>query len=80
MVFYFGGFIKLVTFYILIELQILFSEYVDLIGKLTDLAVFWNKYLWTILEINLFTWYVYMEAKSKNNFIVLEAKINKSVN
>lgn len=53
MVFYFGGFIKLVTFYILIELQILFSEYVDLIGKLANLAIFWNKYLWTILEINL---------------------------
>lgn len=40
MVFYFGGFIKLVTFYILIELQILFSEYVDLIGKLANLAIF----------------------------------------
>lgn len=53
MVFYFGGFIKLAIFYILIELQILFSEYVDLIGKLANLAIFWNKYLWTILEINL---------------------------
>lgn len=53
MVFYFGGFIKLVTFYILIEFQILFSEYVDLIDKLANLAIFWNKYLWTILEINL---------------------------
>lgn len=43
MVFYFGSFIKLVTFYILIELQILFSECVDLIGKLTDLTIFFKQ-------------------------------------